>query len=352
MGKIDITNIDFESQEEDDLFNVIELEADKGQNPLRIDKYVMNQSDVVSRTRVQQAAKFGNLYVNGQTVKSNYKVKPHDKILMVYPKSINEPDLTPQNIPLDIVFEDKDIIVLNKEAGLVVHPGVGNRNGTLVNGLLYHTKNLGGAIEERAGIVHRIDKNTSGLLVIAKTDDAMTHLAKQFFDRTIKRRYWALVWGDVEQDEGTIEGNIGRDQRDPKIFTVYPRGDFGKHAITHYKVIERFAYVTLVECRLETGRTHQIRVHMKHIGHTLFNDDTYGGDRIQKGTIYSKYKQFVENCFEICPRQALHAKSLGFVHPKTGKEVYFESNLPEDMLQVIEKWRIYAQDIYRKNEDL
>lgn len=351
MSKIDISNIDSDNQEEDDLYNVIELEVDKGQNPLRIDKYVMNQTEVASRTRVQQAAQYGNLYVNGSTVKSNYKVKPYDKILMVYPKSLNEPDLTPQNIPLDILFEDKDLIVLNKEAGLVVHPGVGNRNGTLVNGLLYHTNNLGGKIEERAGIVHRIDKNTSGLLVVAKTDDAMSQLAKQFFYRTIKRRYLALVWGNVEQDEGIIEGNIGRDQRDAKIFTVYPRGDYGKHAITHYKVIERFIYATLVECRLETGRTHQIRVHMKHIGHTLFNDETYGGDRIQKGTIYSKYKQFVENCFEICPRQALHAKSLGFIHPSSGKEVYFDSELPVDMNNVIEKWRTYAQDLYKKSED-
>lgn len=342
---------DSDDEQDDDLVNTITLTVDKGQNPLRVDKYIISQSNVTSRTKVQAAAKVGNLLVNSLPVKSNYKVQPLDKITFVYPKSINQPDLTPENIPLDIVYEDEHVMVINKPPGLVVHPGVGNTNGTLVNALLYHVKNLPGDNEERAGLVHRIDKDTSGLLVVAKDEESMSDLAKQFFDRTINRRYQALVWSDVEEDAGSIEGNIGRDARNAKNYVVYPRGDFGKYAKTNYKVLKRFSYVTLVECKLETGRTHQIRVHMKHIGHTLFNDERYGGNRILKGTIYNKYKQFVENCFEICPRQALHAKSLGFIHPITKKEMYFESELPTDMQELIEKWETYTKDIMLKNKD-
>lgn len=334
---------------DDELFNHIEIVVDKNQKPLRIDKYVISHSPLASRSKVQEGARAGSLLVNGEAVKSNYKVRPLDKISLVYPKSKHTADLTPEDIPLEIVYEDDDLMVINKPAGLVVHPGVGNVNGTLVNALLYHIQDLPGESEERAGLVHRIDKNTSGLLVIAKSDEAMSHLAKQFFNRTINRRYHALVWGDFEEDEGTVEGHIGRDAKNSKNYTVYPRGDFGKHAKTHYKVLERFAYTTLVECKLETGRTHQIRVHMKHIGHTLFNDEKYGGNRILKGTIYTKYKQFVQNAFDLCPRQALHAKSLGFIHPTTGKEMFFESDLPEDMDLLVKKWRNYAQAIFNKN---
>lgn len=345
-----IDPIDIEEEGGDDDLNVtVTITVDKGQTPLRIDKFIISHSHVTSRSKVQDAAKAGVLLVNNEAVKSNYKVRPLDQISLTYPKSIHTPDMTPEDIPLEIVYEDDDLLVVNKPAGLVVHPGVGNVNGTLVNALLYHIQDLPGESSERAGLVHRIDKNTSGLLVVAKTAEAMTHLAKQFFDRTINRRYLALVWGDFEEDEGSVEGNIGRDAHNSKNYTVYPRGDFGKHAKTHYKVIERFAYASLVECKLETGRTHQIRVHMKHIGHTLFNDEKYGGDRILKGTIYSKYKQFVDNAFQICPRQALHAKSLGFIHPTTGKELFFESELPEDMTNLIEKWRTYAKAIYQKN---
>jgi 23S rRNA pseudouridine1911/1915/1917 synthase len=334
---------------DDDLNITVSINVDKGQSPLRIDKFIISHSHVSSRSKVQDAAKAGVLLVNGEAVKSNYKVRPLDLITLTYPKSIHTPDMTPEDVPLEIIYEDDDLLVVNKPAGLVVHPGVGNVNGTLVNALLYHINDLPGESTERAGLVHRIDKNTSGLLVVAKTSEAMTHLAKQFFDRSINRRYVAFVWGDFDEEEGTVEGHIGRDVHNSKNYAVFPRGDFGKHAITHYKVIERFAYATMLECKLETGRTHQIRVHMKHIGHTLFNDEKYGGDRILKGTIYSKYKQFVDNAFQVCPRQALHAKSLGFIHPTTGKEMFFESELPEDMTLLIEKWRTYAKAIYQKN---
>jgi 23S rRNA pseudouridine1911/1915/1917 synthase len=340
-----------EDSGDDDLNVTVSIAVDKGQTPLRVDKFIISHSHVTSRSKVQDAAKAGALLVNDEPVKSNYKVRPLDQISLTYPKSMHTPDMTPENIPLEIVYEDDDLLVVNKPAGLVVHPGVGNINGTLVNALLYHIQDLPGESSERAGLVHRIDKNTSGLLVVAKTAEAMTHLAKQFFNRTINRRYIALVWGDFEEEDGSVEGNIGRDAHNSKNYTVYPRGDFGKHAKTHYTVIERFAYTTMVECKLETGRTHQIRVHMKHIGHTLFNDEKYGGNRILKGTIYSKYKQFVDNAFQVCPRQALHAKSLGFIHPTTGKELFFESDLPEDMELLIEKWRTYAKAIYQKNMD-
>lgn len=346
-----ITNSDSEVPEEDqdDLFHHVEITVDKKQEPLRIDKFIMNKTSMSSRSRVQQAAKAGNLKVNGSIVKVNYKVRPSDKITLVYPKGMNQPDLTPEDIPLEILHEDEDVVVINKQAGLVVHPGVGNTSGTLVNALLFHVDSLANKKDEtRPGLVHRLDKNTSGVMVIAKTDEAANKLSKQFFDRTIKRRYVALVWGDVEEDEGTVTGHIGRDLRNPKIFTVFPREDFGKHAVTHYKVLERFGYVTLVECRLETGRTHQIRVHMKHIGHTLFADDMYGGDKILKGTIYTKYKQFFNNCMELCPRQALHAKSLGFEHPATSNEIFIEKELPNDMQLLVEKWRKYTSAIFKK----
>lgn len=349
MSKIEEEEFDKIDSEEEDLYQSLSLKVDKGQSAIRIDKYIISQSDISSRTKVQLAATTGNITVNGVPVKSNYKVRPNDEILMVYPKNIHLADMTPEKMPLNILYEDQDLIVLNKPAGLVVHPGVGNTSGTLVNGLLYHAADLPGGSKERAGLVHRIDKNTSGLLVIAKTDDALSHLAKQFFNRTINRRYMALVWGDVEGESGTIEGHVGRDQRNGKCYAVFPRGDFGKFARTHYRVLERFAYVTLVECKLDTGRTHQIRVHMKHIGHTLFGDEKYGGNKVLKGTVYAKYKQFVDNCLELCPRQALHAKSLGFIHPRTGEEMYFESELPEDINAVLERWRQYSKDIYNKN---
>jgi 23S rRNA pseudouridine1911/1915/1917 synthase len=326
-----------------------EFIADKGQTPLRIDLFIINKAEHVSRSKIKQASEAGCLFVNGIAVKQNYKVKPNDVIKLYYPKSRHVADLTPENIPLEILYEDDDVLVINKPAGLVVHSGISNPNGTLVNALRYHIGELAFEDDEtRAGLVHRLDKDTSGIMVIAKTSTALTHLSKQFFDRTIQRKYNALVWGDFEEEEGTIEGNIGRDKRNQKIYTVYPRADFGKKAITHYKVLERFSYLSLVECKLETGRTHQIRVHMKHIDHILFNDATYGGDKILKGTIYTKYKQFVNNAFKICPRQALHAKSLGFVHPVTGKTLYFEKEMPDDMKNLLEKWRNYTKTIFQE----
>jgi 23S rRNA pseudouridine1911/1915/1917 synthase len=283
--------------------------------------------------------------VNEKPVKNNYKVKPNDKIVVFDNRSPEGTDIVPENIPLNIVYEDDSLLIINKPAGMVVHPGSGNPNGTLVNAVAWHLKQQNPNLDEnelnRFGLVHRIDKNTSGLLVMAKEQKAMNHLAKQFFNHTVHRRYIALVWGDMEKDEGTVIAHVGRHQRFRKLFTAYPDGDHGKDAITHYKVLERFNYVTLIECRLETGRTHQIRVHMQLIGHPLFNDDFYGGDRIVKGTVFIKYKQFVDNCFALCPRQALHAKELGFIHPATQKPVHFETELPDDMSAVIEKWKKY-----------
>lgn len=282
--------------------------------------------------------------VNGKPIKSNYKIRPEDHIQIILPKPDHDYSLLPENIPLDIVYEDDTVLVINKPPGLVCHPGLGNYNGTLINALLYHFENLPkGKQEFRPGLVHRIDKDTSGLMVVAKTDYALIHLGKQFFDHTIQRNYKALVWGNVEQETGTIEGNIGRHSRDRLQFEVFPDGDFGKTAITHYEVLERFNYVTLVLCQLETGRTHQIRVHMKYIGHTLFNDSRYGGDAILKGTVYAKYKQFIQNCFNIMPRQALHAATLGFEHPITGEHMFFEQPLPTDFASVLDKWRRYWQ---------
>jgi len=317
--------------------------ADKGQNPLRVDRFLMNFVEFATRNKIQQSVKAGNVRVNDKVVKSNHKVKGGDVVTIVldYPKETNE--LLPQDIPIIINYEDDDLLIVNKEAGMVVHPGFGNYDGTLVNALAFHFQNLPNmGEEERPGLVHRIDKNTSGILVVAKTERAMTILAKKFEDRDLNRKYIALVWGDVKEDEGTITGNIGRSLKNRKVMDVFSDGEYGKHAVSHYKVLERFGYTTLVECKLETGRTHQIRAHFKSIGHILFNDEEYGGDAILKGTTFTKYKQFVQNCFKICPRQALHAKSLGFEHPTTKKEVFFDSDLADDMQELIEKWRKYA----------
>ena len=331
--------------EDDDLYEHYAFTAEKGQQPLRIDKYLMNFIENATRNKIQAAAKNGNIYVNDVAVKQNYKVKPFDKIRVLFEHPPYEYLLTPENLPLHIVYEDDDLLVVNKEAGMVVHPGHGNYSGTLINALIYHFDNLPNNSSNRPGLVHRIDKDTSGLLVIAKNEEAMTHLSKQFFDKTSEREYVAIVWGNVEDDAGTIEGNIGRHPKNRLQNTVYEGDDAdkGKPAVTHYKVLERLGYVTLVSCKLETGRTHQIRVHMKHIGHTLFNDERYGGERILKGTTFTKYKQFVENCFKILPRQALHAKTLGFEHPKTGKMLRFDSEIPDDMQACIEKWRQYSK---------
>lgn len=327
----------------DDLVEQLKLTVDKGQAPVRIDKFVQTHlGNNVSRTKIQAAAEAGTITVNGKSVKSSYKIRPLDEILLLLPKHEQNYDLVPENIPLEIVYEDADVIVINKSPEIVVHPGLGNYHGTLINAVLWHFQNLPKGKEDfRPGLVHRLDKGTSGLIVMAKTDHALAHLAKQFFNRTTKRKYVALVWGDVKDESGTVTVNIGRDTRERMQMQTFPEGDGGKHAVTHYKVIERLNYVTLVECRLETGRTHQIRVHMKYIGHTLFNDKRYDGSRILKGTVYSKYKQFIENCFELMPRQALHAATLGFVHPVTGKELFFEAPLPKEFETVLEKWRKY-----------
>lgn len=331
-------------EENHTLFEHFRFVADKGQAPLRVDKFLMNFVENATRNKIQKAAVEGNIKVNGSVVKSNYRVKAGDVVTVEFPHPKTEIEIIPQEIPIDILYEDDDFLIVNKQAGMVVHPGFGNYSGTLVNALAHHLQivpNLGE--EERAGLVHRIDKNTSGILVVAKTEESMNNLAKKFADRDLDRKYIALVWGDLKAEEGTIVGHIGRDPKNRKIMHVFPDGDFGKHAITHYRVLERFGYTTLVECKLETGRTHQIRVHFKYIGHPLFNDEEYLGNKILKGTTFAKYKQFVENCFKICPRQALHAKSLGFIHPTTNEEVYFDSSLPEDMQHLVEKWRQYAK---------
>ena len=331
-------------EENSELFEHFKFVADKGQSPLRVDKFLINFIEHATRTKIQKAATEGNIKVNGNVVKSNYKVKAGDVVTVEYTYPQKEFELIPEDIPLNIVYEDDDLLIVNKDAGMVVHPGFGNYSGTLVNALAFHFKNLPNmGDEDRPGLVHRIDKNTSGILVIAKTEKSMTILAKKFADRELNRKYIALVWGDVKEDKGTITGHIGRSLKNRKVMTVFTEGDFGKHAVTHYKVLERFGYTTLVECKLETGRTHQIRVHFKQLGHPLFNDEEYGGNQILKGTTFTKYKQFVLNCFKICQRQALHAKSLGFAHPATGKEVNFDSELAEDMQLLIEKWRGYAK---------
>ncbi|AFU67232.1 ribosomal large subunit pseudouridine synthase RluD-like protein [Psychroflexus torquis ATCC 700755] len=330
----------------DELYEHHSFKASKGQEPLRVDKFLMNFIENATRNKVQQAAKDGNIYVNGIPVKQNYKVKAGDevKVLLAYPPYENL--LTPEDIPLDIVYEDDALLVVNKAAGMVVHPGHGNYSGTLINALVYHFENLPNNSSDRPGLVHRIDKDTSGLLVVAKTEAAMAYLSRQFFHKTSKREYVAIAWGNLNEEEGTIEGNIGRNPKNRLQNIVYlgDDADQGKPAVTHYKVIERLGYVTLISCQLETGRTHQIRVHLKHIGHTLFNDERYGGDKILKGTTFTKYKQFVDNCFKVLPRQALHAKKLAFEHPTTKEWMEFNSEIPEDMTQCIERWKNYAKN--------
>ena len=336
---------------EEALYEHYKFEVPNGQAFLRIDKYLMNLVPNATRNKIQNAATNGDIYVNDVPVKSNYKVKPLDviRILLSHPPFENRID--PEDIPLDIVYEDESLLLINKPPGLVVHPGHGNYTGTLVNALAFHFQNLPLNSSERPGLVHRIDKNTSGLLVIAKTETAMTHLAKQFEDKTSEREYIALVWGNVKEEEGTIEGNIARHVKDRMQMAVFADPEIGKHAVTHYKVLERFGYVTLISCKLETGRTHQIRVHLKHIGHTLFNDERYGGDLILKGTTFTKYKQFIDNCFKTLPRQALHAKTLGFVHPVTKQLMRFDTELPQDMQDCIEKWRNYSKSVEIEEEE-
>ena len=333
----------FDSNNE--LFEHYQFKADKGQEPLRVDKFLMNRIENATRNKIQNAAKNGFIFVNQKSVKSNYKVKPGDitKVMFSHPPFENL--LVAEDIPLNIVYEDASLLVINKPPGIVVHPGHGNYSGTLLNGLIHHFKNLPSNKDGRPGLVHRIDKDTSGLLVIAKTEFSMTNLAKQFYLKSSKRKYHALVWGSVENDKGTINENLARDPKNRLIMSVPEDKEFGKNAVTHYKVLKRFNYVTLIECRLETGRTHQIRAHMKFIGHPIFNDKRYGGDKILKGTIFNKYKQFVQNCFKILPRQALHAKTLGFLHPQSNKEMGFESDLPDDFTKCLNKWENYSNNI-------
>lgn len=334
---------EFENEEEE-LFEHYRFKADPGQEIIRIDKFLIDRLPNTSRNKIQVAAKNGNILANGQKVKQNYKVKPGDEVSIVMPYPVREIELIPQDIPLDIVYEDDSLVVVNKPSNMVVHPGYGNYTGTLVNALVYHFDHLPHRIHDyfgRPGLVHRLDKHTTGLMVVAKTEYALTHLAKQFYDRTTERRYHALVWGDISED-GTITGNLGRSLKNRKLMTVFPEGDHGKHAVTHYKVLQRFGLVTLVECKLETGRTHQIRAHMKYIGHPLFNDLEYGGDSLLKGTPSAKYKKFIENCFELIPGQALHAKTLGFEHPETHKYLQFDSDLPDGFKGILEKWKNYT----------
>jgi 23S rRNA pseudouridine1911/1915/1917 synthase len=331
------------NMQDDELYEHFSFTADEGQTALRVDKFLMNRIENATRNKIQQAAKAGSVHVNGSIVKSNYKVKGGDTVQVLFAHPPHENLLVGENIPLNIVYEDDALLVVDKPAGLVVHPGHGNYSGTLLNALIYHIENLPTNRNDRPGLVHRIDKDTSGLLVVAKTEHAMAHLAQQFYDKTSERSYLALVWGEPTDDKGTVEGHLGRDPKNRLLMTVFPDADQGKEAVTHYEVVERFGYVTLLRCRLETGRTHQIRAHMKYIGHPLFNDARYGGNKILKGTTFTKYKQFVDNCFKTLPRQALHAQSLGFVHPETGKKLQFQSELPEDFLAGIEKWRQYAR---------
>lgn len=330
-------------EQEQELYEHLRIVVDKGQSLLRIDKFLMNRMENVTRNRIQNGIEMGNVLVNDKSIKASYKVKPQDVISVVLPHPPRDTEVYPENIPLDIVYEDDDLLIINKPAGLVVHPGFNNFDGTLVNGLVYHFNQLPElpGNSGRPGLVHRIDKDTSGLLVISKNERAMAGLARQFFDHSITRKYLALVWGDLEKD-GTITGYIGRSLKDRRVMSIYDEEEKGKWAVTHYKVLERLNYVTLIECQLETGRTHQIRAHLKHIGHPLFNDAVYGGDKILKGTVFTKYKQFVENCFELLPRQALHAQTLGFIHPSSRKQVHFEAPLPDDFRMVLEKWQKYV----------
>lgn len=339
---MEITRQDYEESEE--LYEHYRIVADKGQSVLRVDKFLGDRLPNTSRNRIQVAAKNGNVLVNDTAVKPNYKIKPEDVVSIVLPYPVREIELLPEDIPVDIVYEDDDLAMVNKAAGMVVHPGYGNYTGTLVNAMLHHFNDLPSAessYDIRPGLVHRLDKDTTGIMVIAKTEDALSKLSKQFFDRTIERRYVAIVWGNVKEDEGIIEGFIGRSKRDRKIMAMHESEEDGKYSLTRYKVLERFGYITMVECKLETGRTHQIRAHFKHIGHPLFNDSTYGGDSIVKGTSFSKYKKFIENAFEACPRQALHARSLEVTHPTTGKLVSIESEIPSDMAAILNKFRNY-----------
>lgn len=332
-----------QSDENSDLFEHFRFVVDRGQTPVRIDVFLTNRIEHVSRNKIQQTAAAGNILVNQVAVKANYKVKPNDTIVIVLSYPPREVVISPEDIPLNVVYEDESLMVINKQADLVVHPGHGNFTGTLLHGLAHYFEKSGQKVENGFGyLVHRIDKDTTGLLLIAKDEFAQSKLAAQFFRHSIDRRYLALVWGDLVEDEGTIEGNIGRSPKDRKLMAVFPEGDSGKEAITHYTVVQRFGYVTLVECKLETGRTHQIRVHFKHIGHPLFNDPWYSGDSMIKGTTFTKYKQFIDNCFKVLPRHALHAQSIGFDHPLSGKKMHFESALPDDMQQVIEKWKVYT----------
>jgi 23S rRNA pseudouridine1911/1915/1917 synthase len=335
---------DEELKETSDLYEHFRFEADPGQNFMRIDKFLVNRLENTSRSRIQNAAAAGNILVNDQGVKSNYKVRPGDIITIVMAYPPREIELIPEDIPVEVVYEDDHLVIVNKKAGMVVHPGHGNYTGTLVNALAWRFRNmpLFKTGELRPGLVHRIDKNTSGLIVIAKNELAMNRLARQFYNKTTKREYTAIVWGAPEPEEGRIEGNIGRHHKERMKMDVFPAGNEGKHAVTHYRVIEKLGYISMLECRLETGRTHQIRVHLEHIGHPLFNDERYGGDRVLKGTTFTKYKQFVENCFKTLPRHALHARSLGLIHPATGKAMHFESELPQDMQQLLDKWRKYT----------
>jgi 23S rRNA pseudouridine1911/1915/1917 synthase len=335
-----------EREEEQELFEHHRITCDPGQSLIRLDRFLFDRLPNTSRTRIQAAAKAGNVLVNGRPAKPSQKVKPLDAISIVLPYPQRELELLPEDIPLNVLYEDEHLLVIDKPAGLVVHPGHGNWTGTLVNALLHHFGQLPavpGADIPRPGLVHRLDKDTSGVMVVGKTEETLAHLARQFFDRTTDRRYNALVWGDVPGEEGTVVGNIGRSPKDRTVQWVFPEGEQGKPAVTHWRVLERFRYVTLVECKLETGRTHQIRVHMQYLGHPLFNDGTYGGDRVLKGTTFTKYRQFVENCFAQLPRQALHARTLSFDHPVTGRRMDFQSGLPADMSAVVERWRVYVQ---------
>ncbi|TNE55789.1 MAG: RluA family pseudouridine synthase [Bacteroidetes bacterium] len=337
------------SEEREELYEHYSFTADPGQEVVRIDKFLLDRLPNTSRNKIQNAAKNGNVVVNDRAVKQNYKVKPGDRVSLVLPYPVREIELIPQDIPLDILFEDDELIVLNKEADMVVHPGYGNYTGTLVNALVYHFEHLPESKDDyfgRPGLVHRLDKHTTGIMVVAKTENALVKLAKQFYDRTTERRYHALVWGDPEADEGRIEGHIGRSLKNRKVMAVFPEGDHGKYAATNYRVIKRFGLVTLVECKLETGRTHQIRVHMKHIGHPLFHDLEYGGDRMLKGIGTQKYKAFIENCFSLLSGQALHAKTLAFDHPTTGKRLSFNSELPEAFHKVLKKWDKYSSETH------
>ncbi len=340
-----MTDEEIHDEQDELLFEHHRIVADRGQALIRIDKFLMSRLPNVTRTKLQDAMHVGFVKVNDHAVKPNYKVHPNDVITISLPQPPRDTEVKPENIPLDIVYEDDHLLVVNKPAGMVVHPAYQNWNGTLVNALAWHFQNLPElpGNEGRPGLVHRIDKDTSGLLVIAKTETALTHLAKQFFDHTIERTYWAMVWGVPDPPEGTIDVPVGRSLKDRRVTVAFPEGDFGRRAVTHYKTIKDLRYVSLVECRLETGRTHQIRAHMKHIGHTLFNDAMYGGNQVLRGTVFSKYKQFVDNCFKVIPRQALHAKTLGFVHPATGQRLRFDAPLPSDFTDVLAKWENYVK---------